>query len=490
MKLSLSLFTPERSWERPTVAEQVGAVVSWLKTQDLRPGQVVALLAQPGPEYICCLLALWQLEALVLPLNPRLPKTQLDNLLKQAGAAYCLTDQPELLPEAVKVLDWPQQSRLAQQGGDSASLDFVPQTPCSLILTSGSSGQPKLALQRFGHHFASAESLFRRFPLQAQDCWLLALPLFHVGGLAIVIRAGLAGARIAIPEPDQSLSQALIALQPSHLSLVATQLQRLLLNPEALRALQTAKFILLGGSAIPQTLLEEASWLGLRVHTSYGSTETCSLVSCTPAQADLGCLLSSGLPLPGHELRISSQGEIQIKSPAVFAGYFSSQASPEQIYAGSIFEADYQLEQPLSPDGWLQTKDRGQFNPEGMLQVMGRLDNLFISGGENIQPEEIEAALLSLPGIQQAMVVAVSDSEFGQRPAAFIEAQDWQPQSWQQALRLLLTGFKLPQAYYRWPQGQTGLKPSRKLLQAEAERLHKLQHSLDYQELPPGEYFV
>ena len=104
------------------------------------------------------------------------------------------------------------------------------------------------------------------------------------------------------------------------------------------------------------------------------------------------------------------------------------------------------------------------------VHVLGRLDNLFISGGENIQPEEIEKALLALPGISQAIVVPIDNAEFGQRPVAFVEAESWNEAGWEQALRQLLPGFKIPARFCPWPADQSGLKPSRAALQELAAR--------------------
>jgi O-succinylbenzoic acid--CoA ligase len=126
-----------------------------------------------------------------------------------------------------------------------------------------------------------------------------------------------------------------------------------------------------------------------------------------------------------------------------------------------------QLRQPFDADGWYATSDLGQIDGDGYLHVQGRKDNMFISGGENIQPEEIEAVLLQLPGIEQAMVVPVPDAEFGVRPAAFVKAQNVSEEQIVTFLRQRLPRFKIPRAFFPWPDqlAVQGIKVSRKQMQ-------------------------
>lgn len=479
MRALFAIETPERSWSSAEVAVWAGNWAQWLMRQGLRPQQVLGLVAQPTPAYLTALLGCWEAGGIVLPLNPRLPESQLEQALTQAGARWSLGG-----PAGPRRLDWPERTALSAPAfAPAATLSLNPDRPLSLILTSGSSGQPKLALHHYGHHLASATAFLEVFPLAPADRWLLALPLFHIGGLAILIRCAQVGATVVMPD-GRELAAALTALRPTHLSLVATQLQRLLEVPAAVTVLQTAKLILLGGSAIPGSLLARAHALGLPIHTSYGATETSSLVSCTPAGADFETLQTSGRLLPYHQLRIAADGEIQLNGPAIFAGYFSSQAAfaslcedaaqpPSLCPPSSVFAHPHTLTSLRSEDRsggqpWLRTRDRGYVDAQGRLRVLGRLDHLFISGGENIQPEEIEKALLSLADIQQAVVVPIPSAEYGARPLAFVEATSWQPANWRDRLRKLLPAYKLPDRFLPWPEGQIGLKPSRADLVARA----------------------
>jgi O-succinylbenzoic acid--CoA ligase len=128
---------------------------------------------------------------------------------------------------------------------------------------------------------------------------------------------------------------------------------------------------------------------------------------------------------------------------------------------------------PFDADGWFATGDFGTLDEEGRLVVVGRRDGRFVSGGENVQPEVIEAALLALPGVTRALVVPVEDAEFGARPAAFVAMEGGRAPDGAAlgaALRVRLPGYLVPDAYLPWPEGEEGLKPSRAALREEAAR--------------------
>lgn len=444
------------------LAALIAALRQHWQSQGIGPGQRVALVGLSGPEFALAFWSLWQVGAITRPLNPRFPSARLNESLQDCD--FCLSptslaSPPHWLDRAVF------QRQLAKTLADPLPHvlvlprpELLSEQPLTEILTSGSSVQPKAVLHTWGNHQASAEGSLVHLPLQPGDTWLAALPLFHIGGLAILIRTALAGASVAFPQPDMPLEAALTQFQPSHLSLVPTQLHRLLQRPapETLAQLQGCKAILLGGSAIPMALIDKALALELPIHTSYGSTEMGSQICTTRPGAALAELQTAGPVLPGREVRIAADGEIWVRGATRFAGYANING----------------LDTPFDAKGWFATGDLGQFTPQGWLQVAGRRDQRFISGGENIQPEAIEAALLRHPDILQAVVVPVPDLEFGQRPVAFLEAA--QPVSLAEMRRFLsadLPGFMLPKALLEWPQSQdTGWKPSRQNLQILAEQ--------------------
>ena len=332
-------------------------------------------------------------------------------------------------------------------GGRDDVPDLQLEAPFTVIHTSGSSGQPKAALHTVRNHVASAQGLMERFPLGPGDRWLLDLPLHHVGGLAVVIRCALAGATVALPDPAMTTTEAIGALRPTHVSLVSTQLVRLLRTDIELAAF---RLVLLGGSAFPPSLLDEAVARGLPIVMSYGMTEMSSTIASSSLPVDRTALASSGTVLPGRELRISAEGEIEVRGPTLFAGYVEGDT----------------VRRPVDGEGWFATGDRGEFDGAGRLIVHGRIGTGFVSGGENIQPEAIEAALAALAQVASAVVVPIPDAEFGARPVAYVhpaEGHLLDSAELAAALRATLPGFMVPVAFLPW-RGPAGLKPDRQAL--------------------------
>ncbi|HET6566866.1 MAG TPA: o-succinylbenzoate--CoA ligase, partial [Rhodothermales bacterium] len=302
-------------------------------------------------------------------------------------------------------------------------------------------GRPKAALLSWGNLYYNALGSNRNIPLGPGDRWLLSLPLYHVGGLGILMRCFLAGAAVALPERGAPIGQSIAALGVTHVSMVTTQLVRLLRHGGS-GQLAGLRAILLGGSAFPSALLEEARALQVPIHTSYGLTEMASQVTTTPPDADALELATSGQLLEYRELHISDEGEILVGGETLFQGYVDG----DELY------------RPVDADGWFHTGDLGALDARGSLTVLGRRDNMFISGGENVQPEEIEQVLCRIPGVEQAVVVPVPDAEFGFRPAAFVQAAPGsaRPSEYAAVLSGMLPRFKVPVAFFDWTEADTG----------------------------------
>lgn len=322
----------------------------------------------------------------------------------------------------------------------------------TILFTSGSAGRPKAVLHTYANHYYSALGANRNMPFGPDDRWLLTLPLYHAGGLAIVFRAALGGGAVVIPEPGASLASVVRSVEPTHLSLVPTQLSRLLSDKPCLDVLRRAKAILVGGAPFPAALAKRAGEKGLPLFTTYGSTEMASQVTTTHASDPPERRFTAGRVLPYRELRIAADGEICVRGETRFKGIVTQEG----------------LVQPFDAEGWYATGDLGQLDADGYLTVLGRKDNLFISGGENIQPEEIERALCDLQGVLDAIVVPVPHPEYGERPVAFVRMTDGAPPDGGRLARELaknLERFKIPNWFLPWPEGTTGeLKPARQHL--------------------------
>ncbi len=342
----------------------------------------------------------------------------------------------------------------------------------TIIFTSGSSGRSKAVAHTIKAHLASAISAIAHLNLAQSDKWLLNLPLYHVGGLAIVHRCILAGATIVIANDFGNPFPEFLNKSITHASMVPTQLLRMINSIEQSSytdkeiMLSSIKSILIGGAACSDSIKIKAKSMGLPVFYSYGSSEMASLISLTSLNSELS---SSGAILPHAEFKISDQGELIVRGKSMFSGYFSKS---EDGY--------YQLITNLDADNYFHTKDIAIVNSDNEIVIKGRIDNMFISGGENIYPEEIERAISEFPGIESAIVVPVSDEEFGERPIAFIKSElsgELPICELTQFLQTRIAKFKIPIVFLEFPKEytQTGIKINRQALKEIAINSYSLE---------------
>ncbi|AZG75030.1 o-succinylbenzoate--CoA ligase [Shewanella livingstonensis] len=373
-------------------------LVHHLQTQGVKQGDIVACVSHNNIEMICLYWACIDAGWIFLPLSPRFADVQINQLIERFKLQWLWTDTPSK-KTTIKINHWL----------DIDLSKILPQTNCNsvevsaniasnIILTSGSSGTPKAAVHCLINHLSSAKGAATFIALEQSDAWLLSLPLFHIGGLAIIHRCTLAGACIVLRNATQSLAEQLQDSSITHVSLVPTQAIQILQQQPA--ALNNISALLLGGGVIEPALIEALQRQHINAYTSYGMTEMSSQITTTKAN------LSGhhGRPLPSRLLRLK-EGVIWVKGECLFLGYLTDQG----------------LSLPLDDQGWFCTHDKGLLDSEGQLSILGRVDNMFICGGENIHPEQLEAVLLSHPNVAQAIVFAIADATFGHLPAAIID---------------------------------------------------------------------
>jgi len=423
-----------------------------LRLGEFEPGSRVALYLPRDERYVALVLALIRAGHVACPVSDRLPPRGVAALLQRAACSALISEDEELLQTVGTDLRRPE-ALLRDSKQREEPTDIPLERPATIIFTSGSTGVPKAALHTFGNHHYNALGSNANIALRPGNRWLHSLPLYHVGGLSILFRCLLAGATVALPQQGTSLAEAIAGLGATHVSLVSIQLLRLLREGADLGGLQA---VLLGGGPIPSSLIETALARGLPAHTSYGLTEMASQVTTTQPGASPKELRTAGHVLPNREVSISETGEILVRGETLFAGYVEGE----------------QIDSPLDVGGWFHTGDLGELDEDGCLRVRGRMDNLFISGGENIQPEEIEEALCRLEGIDEAVVVPVPDEEFGARPVAFVRMNDGEPGDLARKLEPILPRFKIPISFHPWPaEARRGMKADRITLGQLARRL-------------------
>jgi o-succinylbenzoate---CoA ligase len=267
------------------------------------------------------------------------------------------------------------------------------------VRTSGSSGEPKDVMLGSTAVRASATATIRRLGGPGQ--WVLALPGRYVAGLQVIVRSLLAGTSPVVLADHPTLAAATDALTGArrYLAIVPTQLHRWLDEPASVDALRSYDAVLLGGAAAADRDLTAARAAGVPIVTTYGMSETCG-----------GCVYA-GLPLDGVAVALSTDGRVRIGGPVLFDGY----AGRPDLTADALH------------DGWLTTPDLGELDDDGLLTVLGRADDVVVSGGVNVPIGAVEAVLRSLPGVGGCAVVGLPDDEWGEVVCAVVESSGDSP---------------------------------------------------------------
>ncbi len=418
----------------------VSATAQLLRAAAIQPGQRVAIYMESGWACSTLILALLRIGAVACPLNTRLPvaavKEQLDWIACDTLIARIRETSRKQLPGITTLDPDGLVSRELTSGQIDDSFSFELNQPAVVLFTSGSSGTPKAVQLTYGNLYYSAYGANQVLRLQSEDCWHLSLPLYHVGGLGILFRCLQSGAAMSVPDPERTLAESLPEFPVTHVSLVSTQLKRLLDAELPAESRQRFKAILLGGDAVPEPLFQAARSQRWPVLRTYGLTEMAAMVTaCSPIDPP-NAQQSSGKPLRYRDVKITGAGEICVRGATRFSGYVEGNT----------------LTTPFDQEGWFHTGDLGQLDDLGYLHVIGRKDNQFTSGGENIQPETIERVLLTIPGVQQAIVRPQPDPEYGQRPIAYIQTQQpWDAVTITVYLRNHLPGYMIPDDILPWP---------------------------------------
>ncbi len=436
------------SWDYATLEARVASAAGALRAEGIGAGEPVAVLANNGLPIARFAHAVPRAGAAFMPLNARLSATEIAYQLRDSRARLLIHDASPapLAREAaaaagVGTLDiedarWDAGPPFAAR--ESVEKDRVH----SVIYTSGTTGRPKGALLTHGNFHWSAVASAANLGVQDDDRWLACMPLFHVGGLSILLRSAIYGTTAVIHErfDETRVDRALREERITLLSVVATMLQRVFeVSSEAFP--RTLRGVLLGGGPAPRALLEEAARRSMPVMQTYGLTETCSQVA-TLSQGDaLRKLGSAGLPLStstvrievdGREAEAGEVGEILVAGPTVCAGYLHRPDATAAAIRG----------------GWLYTGDLGWRDGEGYLYVADRRDDLIVSGGENVYPAEVESVLMEHPGVEECVVVGLPDERWGARVVAVVVPKDGfeapQAEALDAHLRGRLAGYKVP----------------------------------------------
>jgi O-succinylbenzoic acid--CoA ligase len=367
----------------------------------------VATTLPPGVAFAELLHALPLLAASLVPLNTRLTQAERRWQLEDSRARLCVVE-----PLA----------------GDEADVEFRtevdPDSEHSVIYTSGTTGRPTAVSLTHRNHTASAIASAWNLGVHPDDRWLGVLPLFHVGGLAVLLRSALYGTAAVLHE-SFDVERAKTAFENGEVtlaSLVPTMLRRLV--DAGLESAPALRAVLLGGGPVPRDLLEWSAAYDFPALQTYGMTQTSSQIATLAAAEAVTRTGSAGRPLLGVELSISREGEILVRGPMVSPG-------------------------ALDPaTGWLHTGDRGRLDDDGYLWVEGRLRDVIVTGGENVACAEVERVLEEHPAVIEAAVVGLPDAEWGEAVTAFVVLDGGDADDLIAHCRERLAGYKVPRAIH------------------------------------------
>lgn len=387
------------------------------QAESLRGERAVVLRASTSTVLLGSLLAARAANALPVLVSPRLP----DSMAGEAVARV--------------------------QRGLSFVDDATRATWANIAFTSGTTGTPRAVVHTRQGHDDVARAGNTHLPFGPGDRWLLSLPLVHVGGLGIVSRALVGGGALAVPRPGEAVVDAALRLSATHLSLVRAQLVDFLRSPSLERLVPRLRAVMVGGGPTPTALLNEAVRRGVPVAQTWGMTETHAQVATSPPGEPSTC----GVPLAGREVCVDDDGVLGVRGLGLAAG-FLDEAGLQPL--------------PQNDDGFFLTGDRGHIDDNGRVTVTGRVGLRIVSGGEKIEPEAIEAAIIACVDVDAVIVVPADHARWGQRPVAFVRARAWSPAAWTEAVCAALPSTWVPDAFLPWPNDIDGGKGARSLLRA------------------------
>lgn len=447
-------MTPERiaivenqnEWTYRDLQRSSLRMANGLKKRGVRKGHHVGFLMGNGVETVLCLHALMYIGAVIVPLNFRLTSAELRYQISDAELSFLVTDTTyigkatEAINETeVSLLTWDRIEPGEEQSEELQTTIALSQLH-TIMYTSGTTGKPKGVMLTYGNHWWSAVSSSLNLGLDVNDRWLCAVPMYHMSGLSILLRSVIYGITTIVHShfDPKAVNESIHKDGVTIVSVVSAMLKRMLDELGSAHYPETFRCMLLGGGPAPYPLLSTCQEKQIPVYQTFGMTETASQIVTLSPEYMLSKQGSAGKALFPSELRIMEDGkeveafqhgEIIVKGPTVTSGYYNRETEGDSFI-----------------NGWFHTGDQGYLDDEGFLFVLDRRKDLIISGGENIYPAEIEAALLDHENILDAGVTSIREEEWGEVPVAYVvrKAEHVSEQELLTFLSERLARYKLP----------------------------------------------
>jgi len=373
----------------------------------LRRGDRVATLTGNTPEHVTVMLACAKTGLVLVPISWRLAAPEVRYQLEDSEPAlFLVEDEYRELAEATgwEISD-------VEPGGAAPDVEAADDDPLLLIYTSGTTGKPKGALLTHANCFWTNLSLDLSTPMDVDDVVLQVLPQFHCGGWNVQpLLAWWKGAKVVL-ERSFDAGRALELIERKHVTTImgVPAIYLFLAQHERFASadLSSLRRVVVGGAPMPEPLLETWAERGTVIVQGYGLTEAAPNVLCLPPEDAVRKIGFAGKPYPFVDVDLSHESELLVKGPNVFPGYWrNAEATADAFTVG----------------GWLRTGDIAERDGEGFYRIKGRLKEMYISGGENVYPAEIETVLHEHPRIADAAVVGVPDERWGEVGVAYVVA--------------------------------------------------------------------
>ncbi|KZM55042.1 MAG: o-succinylbenzoate--CoA ligase [Bacillaceae bacterium] len=410
---------------------------------DIKRGDTVGLLMKNSLEMVINIHALMYLGAVNVLLNTRLTAEELLWQINDANIKCVICDDELSVHFPGKKVMTLSELKLCDEKEAALDDSFILDDVATIMYTSGTTGKPKGVQQTFGNHWWSAIGSVLNLGLKDGDCWLLAVPLFHISGLSILMRSVIYGIGIVL-HSSFSAKEANRAIKNEGVtiaSVVTAMLNDMLQELGSDTYPKSFRCMLLGGGPAPRPILEQCREKEIPVFQTYGMTETCSQIATLAPEFCFSKLGSAGKPLFPAQIRIvadgrdcspNEEGEIVVKGPNVTPGYLHRPDATNEAIR----------------DGWFYTGDLGYLDEEGFLYVLDRRSDLIVSGGENIYPAEVEAVILSHPSVKDVGVVGKENKKWGKVPHAFVvRSEEVSEEELRQFCLKKLAKYKVPKGF-------------------------------------------
>lgn len=413
-----------------------------MSNEGIKANELIPILFHNPFDLILSTLSLWSLGAIPVPLNIHLLKEDLISEINFLKAKHIICEI-----KFANYFPFIKRFSISNTPSESQSIDNLLSSNIAVMLfTSGTSGKSKAVPLSYDNLFGAFQAGDSIFHYSKNDSWYLNLPLYHIGGFSILVRAILAGSSIILPESNEleTLKNNLKIVKPTLVSLVPTQLKRICEN--GIHPNKELRAALIGGGFSDETILKQSVNLGWNIYKVYGSTETSAFVTALTPEEIFQKPKSIGKPLMNVEIKIFDElrnilhanevGEIGIKAPSIFRNYLDNKTDSDAAFFNRYY----------------LTGDYGFYDTDGFLYLENRRTDLIVSGGENVSPIEIEQVISLFPNVDEVCVFGLPDKEWGEMVTAVIISKDKSEIIFSELrvfLKEKLSSFKVPKKYFQ-----------------------------------------